>query len=377
MKAGTLLVATLQPAASGSLEELAHGWQHPPSGLMPLIRHEGAALWVHRQLAALGIRENVEPTLRAWLRREVLATAGVNLRVDAAARAALAHLAEAGIPAIPLKGVARRILSSRWPLVDARGLSDVDLLLPPARVEAGWEQLREVGYQISPANEVGHDPGHHHLAGLVGPEQVSIELHRSPSPLLDPETAWERFIVSAERLVWSGLEVSVPSATELAWHGISHAVTDGVMGFRLRHWLDLVALVEGGAPVDWAVIERRVATEPVPNDLDLAPVPAGVVRQWLGGGASLLSAGRRQAVAGMGIAFDLEGLLNGRARLLTRPGDRSHFRQRMLVEWTRGQLGWGTDPVVGAALRQMKARFAGHVARAAGQVYVRVRPEAS
>lgn len=368
MKAGTLLCATLRPDANQRREELARVWAAPPPGTAELIRHEGAGLWVHRRLTALGIRDQVEPGLRAALRQEVMVTAGTNLRVDEEARRAVGILAQAGIPVILIKGVARRALASRWPLLDARGLGDVDLLLPPDRIEEGWVCLQGSGYAIAPQNQVGHSPEHHHLAALLGPGKVSIELHRSSSVTLPPAEAWARFATGAEPVVWQGMTVLVPAATELAWHTISHAATDGVAGFRLRHWLDLVAMFAAGSAVNWDVIESRIETEQVPDDLTLEPLEPRMLRQWLGGAAALLESGTCQEWLDSSLPLDLTDLLDGRARLLVAMRAHDRFSRRLLVEWTRGRLGWPPDPVLGGRMRRMKGQVVGRVARSAARL---------
>jgi hypothetical protein len=368
VKAGTLLCATLRHDAEQHRDDLALGWGAPPAGTAKLIRHEGAGLWVHRRLAALGLREQVEPALRTALRQEVLVTAGTNLRVDEEARSVVRRLGEAGIPVILIKGAARRALASRWPLLDARGLGDVDLLLPPARVQAGWELLRAAGYELAIPDSEERYEEHHHLPGLIGPGKVSIELHRSSSINLPPAEAWARFEAGSETVAWQGQSVRVPSTTELAWHTISHASTDGVFGFRLRHWLDLVALVAGGAAIDWEVIADRLAREPIPDGLTLERVPPSVARQWLGGAAGLMPEGGSDAWGRIMMPIDLEGLLNGRARLCDALDTSSRFSSRILAEWTRGSLGWPTEPVVGSAWRRTRGRTMGVAARGAARL---------
>lgn len=368
MKAGTLLCATLRPDADARREELARVWAAPPPGTAELIRHEGAGLWVHRRLAALGLRDQVELTLRTALRQEVLVTAGTNLRVDEEARTVVRLLSEAGIPVILIKGAARRALASRWPLLDARGLGDVDLLLPPDQVQAGWEHLRAAGYDLAIPDSEERYEEHHHLPGLIGPGKVSIELHRSSSINLPADQAWARFDAGSEVVAWQEQAVRVPSATELAWHTISHAATDGVFGFRLRHWLDLVALVHGGAEIDWAVIDRRIEAEAVPDGLTLQPVARAVPREWLGAAAALLPPAVAEGWAGMARPVDLQRLLNGRARLLAWRRGSPGVRQRLQVEWTRGVLGWPFEPVAGSAWRRTRGRTVGAAARGAARL---------
>lgn len=371
MKAGTLLCATLRPDADQRRDELGRAWAAPPPGTAELIRHEGAGLWVHRRLAALGLRDQVESGLRAALRQEVLVTAGTNLRVDEEARRAVGLLGDAGIPVILIKGAARRALASRWPLLDARGLGDVDLLLPPTQVQAGWEHLRASGYAMAIPDSEERYEEHHHLSGLVGPGKVSIELHRSSSINLPPDQAWARFCHGSETVTWQGQPVQVPSATELAWHTISHAATDGVFGFRLRHWLDLVALVAGGAEIDWAEIDRRIETEAIPDGLTLQPVAPTVAREWLGAVAALLPAAATGAWLNLTRPVDVDRLLNGRARLLAWRRGSPGVRQRLQVEWTRGVLGWPFEPVAGSAWRRTRGRTVGVAARGVARLIVR------
>ncbi|MFN2316273.1 MAG: nucleotidyltransferase family protein [Gemmatimonadales bacterium] len=368
MKAGTLLCATLRPDAEQRLEELARVWAAPPAGTAELIRHEGAGLWVHRRLTALGLREQVEPALRTSLRQEVLVTAGTNLRVDEEARRAVRQLREAGIAVILIKGAARRALASRWPLLDARALADVDLLVPPTQLQEAWDCLCATGYELAEPDRDFSYEKHHHLAPLMGPGAVSVELHRSSSFTLPGERAWARFESSAEPVSWQGEPVLVPSATELAWHTISHAVTDGRSGFRLRHWLDVAALLAGGAPVDWAVIRERLASQPIPSFRSLEPIPESVPRQWLGALVALVPEEASRAWAALTVPVDLERLLNGRGRYLSWQRRRPRLAQRMMWEWTPAMLGWPHDSLPESVWHRARWRIGSVAARGAARV---------
>ena len=320
MKAGSLLRATLHQEAEDHPEELAEAWAAPPPGITELAWYEGASLWLYRRLATLGLRDGVAGPIREALRLQVLGVAGINLRIDEAARQVLQLLGRAGIPVVALKGIARRALASRWPLLDARPVSDVDLLLSPDEVVPAWEFLRGQGYTLALPGSEQRYTDHHHLPGLIGPGGGAIELHRSTSLTLGPSEAWARLRGDAETVQWQGIEILVPSPTELVWHSISHAATDGVLGFRIRHWLDLVGLLTAGAPVDWDAIGQRIIAEPVPDALTLKPVNPTVLRQWLGGAAELLAKSTTAEWRHLATPVDLERLLNGRARpLISKP----------------------------------------------------------
>ncbi|MDZ4673090.1 MAG: nucleotidyltransferase family protein [Gemmatimonadota bacterium] len=365
MRAGGLLLATLRPDAEDHRDGLVEAWSKPPAGTLALLAHEGAALWANRRLAALRV-----PAVPGPLRAEALATAARGLRIDAAGRQVLVQLSGAGIAAIPIKGMARRILAGRWPLLDARSLGDIDLLLPPDQVDAGWQFLRGQGYQPAVADGEAGYRDHHHLVALVGPEGVAVELHRSASALLEPARAWERFWAGSESLSWQDLVVQVPAPTELVWHTISHAATDGVAGFRLRHWLDLVGLAQEGAPVDWEVIGTRIGSEPVQDGQSLGEVAPRVLRQWLGAGAMLMS-GATADWQPLTDPVGLERLLDGRAAILASRWGQGRPSRRLLAEWTRDELDWPLETVVGSASVRARHRLKGLVARRASRLLAR------
>lgn len=368
MNPGSLLVATLHEEAPAWHGQLASAWSAPPQGINDLIHHEGAALWLQRRLTELGLLDRLPALTRQRLREQVLVHAGLNLRVDEAARQVFQHLATGGYPCIALKGVGRRALASRWPGLDARPVSDVDLLLPPDAVDEAWRYLRAQGYRLTDPGAEARYRTHHHLACLLGPAGVSIELHRSTTTVLAAEEAWSRFRGDAELVGWQGQQVLVPSPTELVWHALSHSSTDGVAGFRLRRWLDVVVLVRAGAVVNWEVIAQRLQEEVVLDDQEAKPLNPRILRQWLGGAAALMSVPTAAGWRHLGLPLALERLLNGRARLLGSRLGRSGAGRRLMVEWSRGALGWPLEQSAGTGWDRARAAAAGVVARAAGRL---------
>lgn len=374
MNSGALLCATLRRPPGRPDPALAAAWSDPPRALLPLVRHEEAALWLSRRLTERGIKEALPEELRRALRNEVLVAAGTALRIEAEARTVLGLLAEAGIPVIPLKGTARRILAARWPILAARPLGDVDLLVQPTRASDAWELLRSEGFEPAMPEAGAKYDSHHHLPGLVGAGKVSIELHRSPLSALPRDEGWHRYWDTSELVSWQGLEVRLPGPTELAWHAISHAVTDGVAGFRLRQLLDLVGLVQSGAAIDWAVIDSRVGNEVVIDALTMTRAPFRPIRQWLGAAMALLEPGEAAPMHRIALPVDLPALLDGRAHLLgSRLGRNRRLRGRLLVEWTRSRLGWPLEPTDDTLWRRARGRAAGWMARCTGRLLIGTR----
>ena len=281
--------------------------------MIDLVRYEGAAIWLYRRLKTANVINMLPGDFRGTLRDRALDDASMRLDVEAEAGDVLALLAAARIPVILLKGLARCALSARYPYLDARLTSDVDLLLPLDRIDDADHVLRNDGYR--PALADGQEyPGHHHLPPLHK-GRVTVELHSSTSVRASADMAWQRALHGAESVTWGKLEVQVPSATELAWHAIVHAMEDGVYGFRLARFLEVAALVASNAPIDWTVIRERSATNEARDPETNARDQQAVIHAWLNAALQLVDPAHRPPEFDRP-PFNLTRLLQWRASVL-------------------------------------------------------------
>jgi hypothetical protein len=329
MRDARLLIETLRLSPATNAGALATAWASADTAaLVSLAEYEGAAVWLQRRLKALGIE--LDAAARDKLKAITRPIHAHALRVDAEANSCLARLDAAGIPVVPLKGAAVRRLAARVPYIDARGVTDVDLLVQEADGQRAWDLLRESGYRsitlVSP-------PDGHHLPTLVSPLGVPAELHLSTIGVVTPIEAWRRATCDGATASFDGTMRAVPSDTELLWHVMAHALVTATEtaadGFRLRYWLDAAALLAAGAAIDWERFRARLDSAETER-------PA-LARAWLRAAADLGGVMLPSSVSAGAQPFDLERLLSWRLRRRRRPARDSRWRSKVLEESARGE----------------------------------------
>ena len=348
---------------------LGERWKQVPFALVPeLMVFEGGALWLFRRLRTLGIFEALPGDFGDRLKQHAFSTSAVGLRVEDEAVTTLQLLGDAGVPVVLIKGIARRALASRFPYLDARPTSDVDLLLPDAAIREAHDLLRANGYE--PRHNRPDE--HHHLPGLMGERKVSVELHRSTSVRIPPDVAWARATEGGAEVEWAGLRVRVPSATEMAWAAVTHAINGGlVSGFRLQHFLEVSALAARPESIDWSLMARRCREGETFDEYSGVNFPDSVTEGWIGGACRLVASPPPPGLL-PDSAFDLETLLSWRLKIL---GDRNRlgraFTQRLLEEGARSHLGVGQElpPPGTGAIPRWRRRVAGAASRLAFRVW--------
>jgi hypothetical protein len=350
----SLLVDTLQIGAARPT--LADEWRSADvRGLIELIRYERASVWMWQRLHATGAIDAVSDSFRADLRATALENAAARLNVEAETAAVLERLDAAGVGALLTKGSARSALARRYPLLDARATQDVDLLVSGVDIDRATDCLRAAGYhEIAGANRM--PDCHHHRQPLIR-DGVLVELHTSTSPRVAAQVAWARNTEHAESVEWAGRDVRVPSPTELAWNSIAHALEDGLAGFRVARFLELAALVGGGAPIDWRLIAKRTRLPEMADPAVIPRRPDRVARRWIAAALSLVDANLRPPEAPVE-PFDLVTLLAWRARVMRASTVLGRSAtDRMLEEGGRSLAGMPLQPLTHAgASRYSRSR---------------------
>lgn len=337
------------------------------TGVAELAAYERSAIWLYRRLRAGRGFDALPEALRAPLRQAAMAEAVLRLRVESEAAAVLPLLGDAGIPVVLIKGIARCALAERYPYLDARPTSDVDLLVPGSRLAAAVETLSRAGYTPGRGSS-----DHHHAPGMHR-NGVWVELHSSTSRHVSADVAWSRMAGSSDTVPWTGTEVQVPGVTELVWSALAHALEDEVEGFRLGRFLEVSALMAHHAEIDWPTVSNRLETAE-----GSAAVPAGVsggavARRWLGCASELLATEQR-APSGSIEPFPLAQLLEWRLALLRRRRWLGRAgTERLLEEGGRAMIGLPLQPALAGTpwyprARRRAAGFGGRVAFATWRV---------
>lgn len=231
----------------------------------------GLADW-HKVVTALwapiaGEAEHLPQELAAALEAASALNVRRNDRLLRQAGEIAATTAAAGIDAVFLKGTAI-LLCALHPDRAARQVGDIDLLVPPERIEDTAAALAAAGYRRLPDRVLlAHDP----VRLLREDRPAVIELHQSPlafalCPALSGAAVLER-AVDAPQL--SGARIPCPD--DIAVQSIAHALLQDhglLLGeYRLRDALDLARLADGriGA-IDWETVAERLARVPGGRD---------------------------------------------------------------------------------------------------------------
>ena len=361
-----LLIDTLRLGGTDQ-PDLTSRWRVVDTEVLPeLVAYEGAAIWLFRRLRVLRALDLLPDHISVRLRQQAFEAAGLRLEVEAEAATAVAILGRAAVPVILIKGIARCALAEHYPYLDARATQDVDLLVPSDRLTRADAALRSEGYVPALPPKPEGAPRHHHLSPLHR-GRITVELHDSTSVRIPPDVAWTRANSGSDVREWAGQMVRLPSATELAWSAIAHAMEDDVAGFRLRRFLEIAALVSSGAAIDWRVFDERCGTDELFNS------SAGVVDQravadlWMDAVFTLV-AREKWPKRPSPPRFDLEELLAWRLGVLRlRPRIGPQLAGRLLEEGVRTLTGLPLEgsPPGTSKWGQVRRSVAGRVSRVA------------
>jgi hypothetical protein len=258
----------------------------------------------------------VDRQLADWLAMQTSEETARNLLIDAETDAIAAVLQRLEVPAVFMKGVARRLAADRFPLADARSTNDVDLIVPADLAWDVWHELRRLGYERTKLTKPPR-PEHHHLPALWGERRVGVEIHTTHAQGLPPEESWRRHDSGARDVLRGGRQFRVPSATELFWSGAFHSLRIPDVAFLLPRLLDTAVIWASGAPLDWPEIARRLDAKEI---VDRAAAGA-----WLRAAADLAGVDPPPELAGRigtyNLALELELRL-------------------MFLKWIRIPLAW-------------------------------------
>lgn len=328
MTAARLLLDTLRFHGAPPPERLAEGWAEADvRGLPELIAFEGCAIWTYRRLRQLGVMGAIDRDLAEWLTSQTSEETARNLLIDAEVQAVAAVLQRLEVPAVFMKGVARRLAAERYPLADARSTSDVDLIVPADRAWELWHELRRLGYERTKLTKPPR-PEHHHLPALWSERRVGVEIHTTHAQRMSPEESWRRHHALASDIVRHGRTYRVPSATELFWSGTAHALRIPDIAFLLIRLLDAATVWASDEPVDWREIARRLDSKEI--------VDSVAASAWLGAAATLAGAAIPPELEGRVVAYDLGRELDLRLGVLRRVPVLARWH-RMLAWWTSEQ----------------------------------------
>jgi hypothetical protein len=305
-----LLFDTLRFHGGPPAERLGAAWSGADTGgLQRLVVLEGCAIWAFRRLRQVGAMEQVDRALADWLASQVTDETARNLLIDAEADAMADVLRRIEVPAVFMKGVARRLVASRFPLADARSTHDVDLIVPAERAWEVWHELRRLGYERTKLTKPRR-PEHHHLPALMCERRVGVEIHTTHAQGIPAAESWRRLHTGTTEVMRGGRCFTVPSATELFWNSTAHALRIPDVAFTLGHLLASAVIWASGTPLDWQEIVRRLDAKEI--------VDTAAAASWLRAAADLAGVTPPPELAGRLGTYDVGVALELRLAVLRR-----------------------------------------------------------
>lgn len=308
MTTGRLLFDTLRFHGAPVSERLAAAWAHADvRGFDRLVALEGCAIWTYRRLRQIGALDGIDEDLADWLASQATGETARNLLIDAEADALTEVFHRLDVPAVFMKGVARRLLAGQYPFADARSTHDVDLIVPAERAWEVWHELRRLGYERTKLTKPPR-PEHHHLPALWGERRVGVEIHTTHAQGMPAAESWRRLHTGATEVVRGGRRFRVPSGTELFWNGTAHALRIPDVAFVLGQLLDTAVIWASGAALDWPEIIRRLDAKEI--------VDTAAAASWLRAASDLAGVTPPPELAARLGAFDLPRALELRLAVL-------------------------------------------------------------
>lgn len=226
-----------------------------------------------------GLREALPVAVTQALAAEAQETAASNAALVHMGLTACAALDQAGVPSMPMKGVAIALTAPEYGAT--RAMSDVDLLVHPRDLARAREtlvrafphvrELRDYDGADREADQALRDevPSLYTFLDEAG---AVLELHHAFPGILSregTEAAFER----SRTVVARGRTVRVPGFDDLLGTACVHVLVhhdEGERGMRLRHLADVSALLAAGASADVARQRYDVAgADSVARSLEL------------------------------------------------------------------------------------------------------------
>lgn len=214
------------------------------------LRH-GVGPLLQRALQLSGALTQVPGHVRTRLEEERRATALDNLRNYGEFRRVARALRERGIPVIALKGLQLAELVYRD--ISLRPMSDLDILVPVARVKHAVDVLLTLDYALDNNKSGGYDIKLTHLR--LG---ILVEVHwtlGTPTENYTPpiEDIWR----DAEPALLGDTEAQVMSPEFLLLYVCAHVACHHLFAFDLRALCDITEIVHAYPGLDWAAVVDR------------------------------------------------------------------------------------------------------------------------
>jgi hypothetical protein len=238
--------------------------------LLPLVYHN---------LHELGVTDPLMQRLKGVYRHSWYGTH----RLLHAVAPVVARFASAGIPVLLTKGVPLALSYYRNPAL--RPMADVDVVVPPARLEEALGVLDSLGWRGGWPDDDARR--YRHAVQSLGPDGAELDLHWRPMYERPADSADDSFFTTAEPLDFRDTMVRQPDPTHALFLTVVHGVQWNVE--TPVRWIpdSMTILRVRGSDVHWETLHELAVTHRVIHRLRLglsylaeswqAPIPEAVL----------------------------------------------------------------------------------------------------
>lgn len=231
------------PDAPSRAAGAERGW----AGIAALAARHRLAPLLYRRLLAAPPHVAPDPESLAALRRAYLHTLAVNERARTELTLLAATMASRGAPPLLLKGA--HLAFGVYADPATRPMSDLDLLVAPARVAEAAAAIEAVGYVPVTAYSIDAERAHSaHLPAFVAPGRLPVELHWSllrPAHACRPDVA--ALIRRGRPFPAFGEAARVLDPADAFLHLALHAIVKDGLDGGLRAAADMATLIAATA----------------------------------------------------------------------------------------------------------------------------------
>jgi len=250
----------IEPEQRAELQRLLDG-KVVAEEFAALAAQHAVAGWLYERLRCLDLLEGLPAGARTRLREGHRFTAGRNLALLSAAAPVLRALEQERIPFAVIGGLAQAVRD--YGSLALRRMADVDILVPPERMQRVAELCREAGYEPKEGHSTEYWERHHGARPFFRPFEglgalgLDVQSRLTPAPPYPFQLDETALLARTELLEHQGLGPPIPclSAEDELVHLSHHQFHHEFEG--LRCVCDTAVLLSAHPELDWDLVVAR------------------------------------------------------------------------------------------------------------------------